>query len=119
MARRKKQPDRERLQALIAEATVDCYDEYEQHTGLLTMIEAEVACPFRAKVIGEEVQVLGFEAPRDGFGLNAVCRRQGKKYKIDVGSLEWINPRPQGFEWLEAYLLWRDGMTDGGVDEDE
>jgi len=30
---------RARLEELIDEASVDCYDEDEQHTGLLTMIE--------------------------------------------------------------------------------
>jgi hypothetical protein len=116
MAKRKPQPDRDRLRALIEEATVDCYNEYEQHAGLLTMIEDEVACPFRAKVAGEDVEVLGFEAPRDGFDLKAVCRRKGKEYKLDVTSLEWVEPRPAGFEWLEAYLLWR---HETGDEEDE
>jgi hypothetical protein len=38
--------DREYLEALIEEATVDCYDEYEQATGLFTMIEDELDLPF-------------------------------------------------------------------------
>ena len=119
MARRKQPPDRERLRALIEEATVDCYNEYEQHTGLLTMIEDEVACPFRARVVGEEVEVLGFEPPAEGFGLKAVCRRRGKKYKVDVSALEWVEPHPAGFEWLQAYLMWRHGMDEAGADEGE
>lgn len=31
----------QRLRELIEEATVDCYDEEEQATGLFTMIEAD------------------------------------------------------------------------------
>jgi hypothetical protein len=42
-----------------------------------------------------------------GFGLDAVCRYKGKDYRIDVGSLEWPKRKPEGFEWVEAYLLWR------------
>lgn len=68
--------DRARLRELIEEATVDCYGEDEQHTGLLTMIEDNVVCPFQAKVIGEEVEVTGFEWPEEGYGLKAVCKRR-------------------------------------------
>ena len=44
MAERQSGKDNERLKALIKEATVDCYGEEEQHSGLLTMIEEEVVC---------------------------------------------------------------------------
>jgi hypothetical protein len=42
MSNRSFRTDPERLEALVEEATVDCYDEYEQHSGLLTMIEDTV-----------------------------------------------------------------------------
>lgn len=102
--------NRPQLKALIDEATVDCYGEEEQHAGLLTMIEDNVVCPFKAKVIGETVTVSGFEWPQAGYGLFALCERKGKSHRVDVNSLEWIEPRPEGFEWLEAYLLWREGI---------
>jgi hypothetical protein len=108
MAKRQSGKDRERLQALIEEATIDCYGEDEQHSGLLGMIEEEVVCPFRAKVIGEEVEVTDFEWPKEGYGLKAVCMRKGKKHVVDITSLEWMDPRPKGFEWIEAYLAWRE-----------
>ena len=38
MSSRSFRTDPERLEELIDEATVDCYDEEEQHSGLLTMI---------------------------------------------------------------------------------
>jgi Calcium binding len=59
MSSRSFRTDPERLEELIEEATVDCYDEEEQHSGLLTMIEDEVVFPFDAKVIGEIVQITG------------------------------------------------------------
>jgi hypothetical protein len=110
MGKKRKQPetDGERLRELIEEATVDCYGEDEQLMGLVTMVEENVVCPFRAKVIGEEVEVTALEAPAEGIGLNAVCRHKGKEYRIDVSSLEWTPERPEGFEWIEAYLAWRE-----------
>ncbi len=108
MAKPKAAADRKRLQTLIQEATVDCYDEEEQQVGLLTMIEENVVCPFRARVIGEEVELTGFEPPKQGTGLFALCQRAGRTYRVDVTSLEWIDPKPEGFEWIEAYLAWRE-----------
>jgi hypothetical protein len=107
MAKKKSTNDRKRLQALIEEATVDCYNEDEEHVGLLTMIEDNVVCPFRAKVIGEEAEVTGFEWSKGRCGLFAVCQYKGKKHRADINSLEWIEPRPKGFEWVEAYWAWR------------
>jgi hypothetical protein len=59
MSRGSFRTDPERLEKLIEAATVDCYDEEEQHSGLLTMIEDEVVFPFDAKVMGEIVQITG------------------------------------------------------------
>ena len=98
---------RKRLDELIEEATVDCYSEEEAHTGLLTMIEDNVVCPFRAKVIGEEIEVLALEWPPSGYGLMAVCERKGQPHRVDITSLEWVKPYPEGFEWIVAYLNWR------------
>jgi hypothetical protein len=110
MPKRKSDKDRERLLLLIDEATIDCYGEEEQHTGILTMIEDNVECPFQAKVIGEKVVVTGFEWPKAGYGLFAVCERNGRKYRVEVNSLEYTKPLPVGFEWIEAYFAWREGV---------
>ena len=106
--KKKPQTGPERLRELIEEATVDCYGEDEQLMGLVTMVEEKVACPFKAKVIGEEVEVTALEAPAEGIGVNAVCRHKGKEYRVDLSSLEWPPERPEGFEWIEAYLAWRE-----------
>jgi hypothetical protein len=107
MAKKSADKDRARLRELIQEATVDCYDDSEQHMGLMNMVEENVVCPFKARVIGEEVEVVELRAPDAGFGLDAVCRYKGKDYPIDVNSLEWPKSKPEGFEWIEAYLAWR------------
>jgi hypothetical protein len=99
------------LEELIAEATIDCFGEDEEHTGLLTMIVEHVVCPFRAKVIGENVEVTGFQWPDSGHGLLAICRRKGKTHPVDIGSLEWIEPLPEGYEWIAAYQAWRKRMS--------
>lgn len=46
--------DPQDVEEALEEATVDAYDEYEQHTGLLTMVQDQVVFPFRAWVLGDE-----------------------------------------------------------------
>src|SRR5258707_15149042 len=106
MAKKAGNKDRARLEELIEEATVDCYDENEQHVGLMTMVEDNVVCPFMAKVIGEEVEVVELRSSEFGHGVDAVCRYKGKDYRINVHSLEWPKKQPEGFEWIEAYRAW-------------
>ncbi|HKZ81818.1 MAG TPA: calcium-binding protein [Pyrinomonadaceae bacterium] len=101
-----KKINKARLDELIDEATVDCYGEEEEHTALLTMIEEQVVCPFHAKVIGETVEVTRFEWPKSGYRMLAVCRHKGRTDRVDISSLEWIEPRPRGFEWIAAYQAW-------------
>ncbi|MFO0888485.1 MAG: hypothetical protein U0790_04975 [Isosphaeraceae bacterium] len=100
--------DRSRIQALIDEATTDSNDESDEHAGLLGMVREEVACPFRARLVGEEVECLRLEWPRNGYGLQAVCRTgRGKLRTADIAQLELVEPLPRGYPWIEAYLTWR------------
>jgi hypothetical protein len=97
-----------KLRALIDQATSDSVDESDEHAGLLSMIREEVVCPFRARVAGEDVDCVRFEWPKNGYGLNAVCKATGKTLVVDIAKLEAIEPLPKGHEWIEAYFAWRD-----------
>ena len=97
-----------KLRALIDQATSDSVDESDEHAGLLSTIREEVACPFPARVNGEEVDCVRFEWPKNGYGLNAVCMAKGKTMIVDIAALEVIEPLPKGHEWIEAYFAWRD-----------
>jgi len=103
--------DRSRLRALIDEATTDSNDESDEHAGLLGMIREEVACPFRARIQGEDVVCTRFEWPKKGYSLNAVCQSgKGKTCIVDISLLEWSDSLPEGHKWIEAYLAWRELM---------
>jgi hypothetical protein len=97
-----------KLRALIDQATSDSVDESDEHAGLLSMIREEVICPFPARITGEHVECLRFEWPKNGYGLNAICRSEGQMRVVDISLLEWIEPLPKGHEWIEAYFAWRD-----------
>ena len=109
MAKKSADKERGRLRALLDEAAVDCYTDDEARMGVLTMVESNVVCPFKAKVIGEDVEVVELHVRRDSYGVDAVCRYKGKDYNIDITSLEWPKKKPKGFEWVEAYQAWRGG----------
>ena len=100
--------DARRLRALIDQATDDSLDESDEHAGLLGTVREEVACPFLARLDGVEVECIRIESPRVGYGINAVCKSPGKLHIVDISKLEWTDPRPAGFQWIEAYLAWRD-----------
>ena len=102
------EPDRRRLRALIDQATSDSVDESDEHAGLLSIIREEVVCPFRARLDGEDVECVRLEWPKNGYGLNAVCRSGGKTHVVDIARLEIAEPLPKGHEWIEAYFAWRD-----------
>ena len=54
---RGKRLSKTRLDRLVEEAIVDCYNESEQVTGLYTMIEGNLALPFETMVLGVQVTV--------------------------------------------------------------
>ncbi|HPM84970.1 MAG TPA: hypothetical protein PLF81_29910, partial [Candidatus Anammoximicrobium sp.] len=96
--------DPKEVKEALDEATVDAYGEYEQHTGLLTMVQDQVVFPFRARVLGEEVDVVDMEWPEDDeFGLDLVCERGGKRHRVEARSVELIPPLPDGHLYLAAY----------------
>ena len=60
------------LDALVEQATVDAYDEYEQLTGFHVMIGERLATPFRITVLGAEVTVTKIGL-LSGSGVVAIC----------------------------------------------
>jgi hypothetical protein len=94
-----------RLDELVEEATVDCYNESEQATGLYTMIEDNLALPFATTVLGVAVTVERVQlTPRDE--IIAVCRRAGIRQTVPLLDLPLPSPRPAGSEWIAAYRHW-------------
>jgi Calcium binding len=97
--------DARRLEALVEEATVDCYDETEQALGLFTMIEDRLELPFQARVLGVEVTVVAVEQGDDGTPV-AVCQRGRETQRICLLDLPLPSPPPKGAEWIAAYRHW-------------
>lgn len=97
---------RERLNELVEEATVDCYNESEQATGLYTMLEENLRLPFETEILGAPVTVKGIDI-NDRDEIVAVCERAGQRQRISLLDLPLPSPPPEGAEWIEAYRYWR------------
>ena len=95
-----------KLKKLIEEATMDAYGDEEQETGFLTMLQDYLPIPFKALIVGEEVEVVEVDKGREGHCIMVICKRDGKKYKVSVTSLEWPGRPPKAAEWIEAYKAW-------------
>jgi hypothetical protein len=53
--------DKKELDKMIEEATVDCYNEDEAFTGILYTLADNLSFPFKAKVMGESVEIIGID----------------------------------------------------------
>jgi hypothetical protein len=96
------------LAALIEQATVDCYNESEQATGLYTAIEDNLAVPFATRMLGVTVEVEAVDLTADDQ-IVAVCSRGGQRQRVPILDLPLPDPAPEGAEWIEAYRAWTAG----------
>lgn len=109
MARRAKNlTDRTRLDELVAEAIVDCYNEAEQATGLFTMLEDILDVPFETSVLGVTITVTGVDMSDDDR-IMAICVRGRARQAIPILDLPLPTPPPAGAEWIDAYRHWLAG----------
>jgi Calcium binding len=96
------------LDALIAEATVDCYNESECVTGFYTMLEEHLTMPFQTVVLGVDVTVTGLDLTEDGH-ITAVCTRGTATQRVPLLDLPLPMPKPEGGVWIDAYRRWAIG----------
>jgi hypothetical protein len=94
-----------RLQAMIEEASVDCYNDSELATGWFTMIDDNLAVPFETTVLGVPVTVERVDLGPDEQ-IIAVCSRGHERQALPILDLPLPTPAPGGADWIEAYRHW-------------
>lgn len=90
---------------MVAEATVDCYNDSECVTGFYTMLDEHLAVPFQTSVLGVDVTVTKIDLTGDEE-IVAVCVRGRARQRIPLLDLPLPTPPPDGAEWVEAYRAW-------------
>ena len=96
--------DRE-LDSLIAEITVDCYDEDEPLIGFENAFEEDANLPCPGTVIGEEVDVLSVSTRQGRRELIATCQRGGRRYELALLDVD-LHADPATSRLLAAYRRW-------------
>jgi uncharacterized Zn finger protein len=98
-------PSRARLEQMIEDATVDCYNESEECTGIFEMIHEHLDIPFVTTVLGVAVTVTALDITDDDQ-IVAICRRGRDVLRVALLELPMPDPRPGGAEWVDAYRHW-------------
>jgi hypothetical protein len=93
---------------MVEEATVDCYNESEQATGLFTMLDDNLAVPFETSILGMPVVVERVDLDAQDQ-IVAICRRNQVRQVISILDLPLPTPAPEGAEWIAAYRHWMGG----------
>jgi hypothetical protein len=93
------------LDAMIEEATVDCYNESEQATGIFTMMQEHLALPFQTVVLGTSATVVEIDIT-DRDEIVAVCTSGSSGQRVRIIDLRLPTPPPVGAKWIDAYCHW-------------
>ncbi|MBM5811317.1 MAG: hypothetical protein FJ191_05045 [Gammaproteobacteria bacterium] len=93
---------------MIADAIVDAYGESEQIVGFYTMLEDNLATPFRTRVLGVEVTVERLDLT-DDEQIVAVCARGKSRQRVPILDLPLPGPPPRGADWILAFRRWARG----------
>ena len=93
------------LESLLAEATVDAYEESEALSGLFTMIEDHLALPFDTRILGVDVTVVDVDI-NDREDIVVICKRGRARQAMSIFDLPLPSPPPVGWEWIEVYREW-------------
>jgi hypothetical protein len=90
---------------MIETAIVDAYGESELMVGFYTMLEDNLALPFKSKVLGVEVTVEQLELTNEDQ-IVAVCSRDKAKQRVPLLDLTLPGPSPAGADWIAAFKCW-------------
>ena len=101
-------PSNAELDEMIEEAIVDAYGESEQTVGFYTMLEDNLATPFKTEMLGVEVTVERIDMT-DDEQIVAVCSRGRSRHRVQILDLPLPSPPPDGAAWIMAFRRWARG----------
>src|SRR5207237_5038460 len=90
------------VKACIELALTDAYGEYEEASAWLACIETIFERFDRVKLIGQEVELQGFDL-ENGLTVVAVCGKGKKRARVALESVEFPGITPIEARWLKAW----------------
>jgi hypothetical protein len=95
---------RNELEKIAEEATIDCYNEYEQIAGWCAYLEDEMDLPCKCKVGQKEGVLTGFDTNKNGSALLAIVLIEGNEYKVAAETVAILDKKAS--KYLEAFKVW-------------
>ena len=93
------------LDCLIAEITIDAYDEDEALQAFDNAFDEDASFPLPGSVIGEDITVLSIGQANSRRELTATCTRNKRHYEIALLDIT-IHANPTVSRLLAAYHRW-------------
>ena len=78
---------------MAEEATVDCYNEYEQCSGWVCTLVEELPLPLKCLIFGEEATLVDVDADENGTAVLGVIAKNKKKIRIPIQDVEVIDKK--------------------------
>lgn len=97
-----------RYYELLDAATVDCYGEDEEFSGILSTLADNLDFPLQATLAGAPVSVQALAETRSSLrrGIVAVIERDGQTHAVSLVDLTFIDADPASAELLEMHRRW-------------
>lgn len=89
---------------MLEEATVDCYGEEEEFSGVLYTLENELKFPFDAVIIGKSAKILKVDDNRSSLrsGIMMKVEFEGKKHGVALAMIEVVDKGSKNAKWVES-----------------
>jgi hypothetical protein len=97
------------VQACIELALTDAYGPTSRPLPWLTCIEVMFSRFKQVKVMGDEVQLVGFDLNNET--IVAVCRQGKRKARVSLDSVEFPELTPVETRWLKAWKRFSPGTS--------
>ncbi len=101
------------FEAMLEEATVDCYGEEEEFVGVLCTLQDKLTFPFDATILVRPAKITGIDAEKCSFrsGILLKARIEGvdKEQSAAVFMIEVKDKGSSNEKWVEFAKWWGRG----------
>lgn len=98
---------------MLEEATVDCYNEYEEFSGIETALEDNLEFPFGAVVLGRPAKIVGVDGNksslRSGIMMKAEIDGKAQTVALSMIDIDVADKNSKNAKWIEWAKWWMRG----------
>ena len=95
-----------KFQKMVEEATVDCYNKYEQSSGWACTLADELSLPLKCLIFGKEAMLVDVDTDEYGTSVMGVIAKNKKKIRIPIQDVEIVDKKCKSLDWILAYRYW-------------